>query len=74
MNDKAREACALQGRAMARPCPPPGTGLREQGETLAENCKPDLEAVAGGAERDTSWPELMGKRVEAASSGRMLFL
>ena len=46
---------------MSRPRLPPGTGLRDQGETLAENCKWDLEAVAGGAEGDTSWPELMGK-------------
>ena len=53
---------------------PPGTGLRDREGTLAENCKRDLEAMAGGAERDASWPELKGKRVEAARSGRMLFL
>lgn len=28
---------------------------------LTENCKQGLEAVAGGAERDTSWPELTRK-------------
>lgn len=61
-------------RAMLRTCSLPGTGLRDWGETLTENCKQDLGAVAGGAEGDTSWPELTGRRVEATSSGRMLFL
>lgn len=61
------------GKSHVEALPSPGTGLRDQGGTLAENCKRDLEAMAGGAERDASWPELKGKRVEAARSGRMLF-
>lgn len=60
-------------RAVTRTCSLLGTGLRDSVENLTESRRQGLGAVAGGAERGTSWPELTG-RVEAASSGRMLFL
>lgn len=56
----------ISGRAMLRTCGLPGMGLSYWGETLTENCKHGLEAVAGAAERATSWPELTRK--ESGSS------